>query len=85
MRDKNRIRALETAAANAGDWAQVLICRIALGVVTLDEDCTIASLGIAAHLSPRERRDIGAMDRDDCVEACIVAIEVAAGERDPRY
>lgn len=54
-----RIEQLATSAAQAGDHAQVLVCRIALGEVVLDEDATIYGLPIAALLSPADRRRIG--------------------------
>ena len=53
------IRNLETNAAQAGDHAMVLICRLALAGVVLDEATTIASLPIASFIEPSLRRRIG--------------------------
>jgi hypothetical protein len=54
-----RIEQLATSAAQAGDHAMVLICKIALAEVVLDEDTTIDSLLIAAFLSSDDKREIG--------------------------
>ena len=71
------IRTLRTEAAQHGDHAQALLCDLALGAVVLDEDTTIASLRIAAFLSPKDRRRIAAMDPAEYRSACEDVIRAA--------
>jgi hypothetical protein len=76
-----QIEALRTEAGQAGDHAQVLLCDLALGAVTLDEDTTLDSLRIAAFLSAADKRRIAAMDPSDYRAACADAIHSAEAAR----
>ncbi len=73
------IHALGNAAGQRGDHAQALLCDLALGTIVLDEDTSIDALPIACFLSPRDKRQIAAMNPDDYRAACERAIEAGRG------
>lgn len=80
VHDDDAIRQLRTEAARAGDHTQALICDLALGDVTIDEDTTIESLRIATFLSSDAKRKIAAMDQDDARVECERVLRAAAAQ-----
>lgn len=77
-----QIETLRTEAAAAGDHAQALLCDLALGDVTIDEDTTLESLRIAAFLSSADKRRISGMDADAARAECERVIREAQAQAD---
>ena len=75
-----QLQQLRDEAATAGDHAQVLICDLATGDVTLDEYTTLDSLRVAAFLSPQDRRRIAGMSAEDALFACEVVLDRARAQ-----